>query len=259
MFDSFDTAAEGPSQKRWLASAGTSISIYVVIGVIVAGFARSKVVQEVAAAAVDVTFHTPEPVMEQVPDPVEPPPAALPEPKPVVKKPGPPVAAKPGSAKPQSTPKSVPTGKPDEGAPGGETAEVDPDAFGEEGSGGAPDPTPVKPAEPAPALVVVPKGPPPKDVVDLPDDGVPAQPVSANAMPEYPEAERRKGIESIVILRLVVTETGEVEEVTVVRGEEPFVSVAIAAVKTWHYEPATVAGHPVATARLVKIPFRIKS
>ncbi len=43
------------------------------------------------------------------------------------------------------------------------------------------------------------------------------------------------------------------------RGEEPFVTAAVAVVKTWRYRPALVDGQPTAVFRIVKVPFRIRS
>jgi TonB family protein len=81
---------------------------------------------------------------------------------------------------------------------------------------------------------------------------------AGNAMPDYPESARAKGLEGQVILKIVVTEQGEVEDIKVLRGEEPFVAAAIAVAKTWRYTAALIEGRPAAVFRIVKIPFCLK-
>jgi protein TonB len=79
-----------------------------------------------------------------------------------------------------------------------------------------------------------------------------------NVPPEYPAEMRERGVEAKVILKIVVSESGLVTKVEVLRGDEPFVSAAIAAVKTWRYSPALVGGEPTPVFRIVQLPFRLK-
>ncbi len=79
-----------------------------------------------------------------------------------------------------------------------------------------------------------------------------------NEKVEIPAEMREKGVEAKVILKIVVSENGLVTKVEVLRGEEPFVSAAIAAVKTWKYSPAMVGGEPTPVFRIVQLPFRLK-
>jgi TonB family protein len=62
-----------------------------------------------------------------------------------------------------------------------------------------------------------------------------------------------------VILKLTLSDTGAVIDVRVLRGEEPFVSAALAVVRTWRHRPATLAGRAVKTTRIVRVPFRIRT
>jgi outer membrane biosynthesis protein TonB len=41
------------------------------------------------------------------------------------------------------------------------------------------------------------------------------------------------------------------------RGEEPFASAAVAAVKKWHYEPARYKGQAITVYRIIRIPFKL--
>ena len=45
--------------------------------------------------------------------------------------------------------------------------------------------------------------------------------------------------------------------VQVMRGEEPFVAAALAAVKHWKYTPAQYKGQPIAVYRIIQIPFKL--
>jgi TonB family protein len=83
-------------------------------------------------------------------------------------------------------------------------------------------------------------------------------PLPGNTLPAYPDAARKAGRQGDVILKVHISATGEVTEVELIRGEEPFASVAIAAVRTWRYRPATVDGRPSPFTRRVQIPFRIR-
>ena len=56
---------------------------------------------------------------------------------------------------------------------------------------------------------------------------------------------------------VLILSTGEVTEVTVLSGGEPFASTAAAAVKKWRYRPARFEGKPVATFRIIRIPFKL--
>jgi TonB family protein len=75
----------------------------------------------------------------------------------------------------------------------------------------------------------------------------------------YPKDVRNKGVEADVILRITISVNGDVADVEVLSGDEPFASAAVAAVKTWRYRPATVDGVAVPVKRKVKIPFRIQT
>ncbi|QSQ23086.1 TonB family protein [Pyxidicoccus parkwayensis] len=121
-------------------------------------------------------------------------------------------------------------------------------------------PSPVKPASATvekPAVVVA--GPArPAGPIQLPEDAKPPVELASNLPPEFPQSARAAGKEGQVVLKVVVTETGRVRDVTVLRGEEPFVSAAVRAVGAWRYEPALLEGRPIAVYRVVKVPFRLR-
>ena len=83
--------------------------------------------------------------------------------------------------------------------------------------------------------------------------------VVGDLSPEFPAEAKAAGQQGMVILKIVVTQDGRVGAVKVMRGEEPFVAAALAAVKTWRFDPALVDGQPTPVFRILKIPFRIRS
>jgi protein TonB len=74
--------------------------------------------------------------------------------------------------------------------------------------------------------------------------------------PSYPPIALRQRIGGIVILRVLVSETGQPREVEVLRGVRGGLSdAAAAAVRRWTFEPATRNGEPVSAWTTVPIPF----
>ncbi len=121
------------------------------------------------------------------------------------------------------------------------------------------------PARPAAAVAKPPPPPKPRaarasnDPIVLPENAVQAKPLSGNTVPEYPADARAAGLEGDVFLKIVINADGTVGDIEVKKGEEPFVSAAIAAVKTWKYSPAQVDGQPVTAYRVIKVPFRLSN
>ena len=109
---------------------------------------------------------------------------------------------------------------------------------------------------PAPPSAAPPAGPPP--AVTPPSAGAPPAVVPPRVLsqvqPVYPEDARRAGLESHLVLFVVVSAEGRVSSVEVAStGGEVFDDAAIAAVKQWVFEPATKGGVPVASR--IRIPF----
>lgn len=87
------------------------------------------------------------------------------------------------------------------------------------------------------------------DNVVMTEDSVddPPKPVSRKA-PQYPDRARKKGISGRVVLSVLIDASGNVSDVRVVESEPPgvFDEAAVAAVKTWRFQPAMYEGNPVA-------------
>jgi periplasmic protein TonB len=77
--------------------------------------------------------------------------------------------------------------------------------------------------------------------------------------PPYPKLAlitRKKGI---VILQAIITKTGTVEEITVLRSADPLLDqAAMQAVKQWIYRPATLNGRPIKVFFTVTVKFHLR-
>jgi protein TonB len=93
--------------------------------------------------------------------------------------------------------------------------------------------------------------------IALPEDAMAPVPAGSNPIPAYPQEARASGRTGMVILKIVILADGSVANVQVMRGDEPFVGAAVAAVKRWHYEPARYKGQPISVYRIIQIPFRL--
>ena len=93
--------------------------------------------------------------------------------------------------------------------------------------------------------------------IALPEDAEPPTPARSNAVPTYPQEARASGRTGMVILKIVILADGTVANVQVLRGDEPFVSSAVEAVKHWKYEPAHYKGQAIAVYRIIQIPFKL--
>jgi protein TonB len=252
MFEGFEGGGDEQSRKRFAVSSGASIALCALIGLVVAAVASRPRERRAAPPPIAVTFRAPAP--KKPPPP--PPPAPRPKPKPRL------AAAR--TARRAAGPSAAPTRR-----PAGALPEADASAFqagatggiawGEEGQtglGGG-------------ALAARRRGAPPPPPARL--RGIGARPIDeaermtpprarpGNPLPRYPDAMRKKGVEALVVLRVLIDEEGRVIDVDVVQGGEPFVAAALEVVKAYRYEPATVDGRPAAVHRLIRVPFRLRT
>ena len=228
------------------AAAAVLVAALLAVGIAFGGQIKKQVFEQ----EVEVKFvPPPEPVKAQPSPPVPPPPP----PKAAFKGSPPPLGAKQ-----DAPPTDIPKDAPREGDPNKATAEVpfgegDPNGVvGGTGRGGGTVPAPTEAPTPAPPPA---PPPPPLQVAEVSTPPVPL----AKAMPAYPEDARKQGIEALVVVKFVVGEDGTVSDVRVVKGHPLFDEIVVAAVRTWTFTPATLEGRPVRMARLVKIPFRLKT
>jgi protein TonB len=237
MFEGFAQGSDSGSRRRVTLSTIASLALYAgAAGALAAAAANAPPPAELVKK-VQVTFRPP------------PPPAAV-EPPPPRRAPAPPVPKKMKTIEvaglppppPLVAPKEIPLEAPPEAEPTDAPIAVAPASeFSGYGGAGAGSGSSTRRAAP----------------VHLPEAATPPVAASSNVPPVYPEAARQRGQEGQVVLKIVIDEDGRVARVEVLRGDEPFASVAASAVKRWKYQPATLDGNPIAIFRIVKVPFRI--
>jgi protein TonB len=83
----------------------------------------------------------------------------------------------------------------------------------------------------------------------------PAKLVHVN--PVYPDIAQRANVQGVVILECVISATGRVEDVKVLRGIPLLNDAAIAAVKQWKYMPTLLEGVPVSVVMPVTVQFQL--
>lgn len=251
MFDAFELQTDVGVMRRRMTVAFVAATF--ALGgfvVVVAAITSSRPLEELKPKQIDVSFRPPPPPPEPVKIEPAPPPPKVVKPKP------PPVAA-PAPA-PAAAPMVAPKEVPKVAAPESDTAVAAiAVAVGGTGDGsGTAVGTGARDDDESAAPVVAKAGS--SGPVNLPEDAEPPEPSEDNAQPEYPESARTTGQEAKVVLKIVVELDGRVGRVQVLKGEEPFVSAALAVVKTWTYQPATLEGAPLAVFKIVNITFSLR-
>ncbi|HKO53386.1 MAG TPA: energy transducer TonB [Polyangiaceae bacterium] len=128
---------------------------------------------------------------------------------------------------------------------------------GGDGTGGpqqavvAPEPPPPPPPPPPPQINK------PRPVSE--DDTAPEL-IGSAPNPDYPADARAAGIEGVVLVRYIVTETGEVKDAKAMKGPPELFAACVAAVKGQRFKPARDAqGNPIAVVRFKKFKMRIST
>jgi protein TonB len=76
--------------------------------------------------------------------------------------------------------------------------------------------------------------------------------------PTYPEAARKARMEGVVILEAIITASGTVEDVRVLKSVNPLLDAsAVRAVQQWRYKPATLNGRAVRVYLTVTVTFNL--
>jgi protein TonB len=237
VFDEFTQTSDAGDRRRVVMSAGASLAFYGAVAAVIVAMVGANAATPIAKK-VQVAFRPPPPPAEAQPPPPAPPPAV---PKTMKVRPVKGLAP----PRPLVAPPAVPVEKPAEAEPTGEPVEIA-SATGSGSYGGAAISSPgAEPRRAAP--------------IHLPESASPPQALGSNVVPAYPEQARSVGREGVVILKIVIDEEGRVTSVEAMRGDEPFASAAVRAVRSWRYRPATLGGTPISTYRIVKVPFRLRN
>lgn len=114
---------------------------------------------------------------------------------------------------------------------------------------------PVAPPPPPPPKVVKKEGPSPVGENDVGPELIGTAPV-----PEMPAEAKAAGIEGAVVVKFVVTETGAVGDVKVLKGPPELHAVCIAAVKAMRFKPGHHEDGTVASFTKIKVfRFRLRT
>ena len=95
-------------------------------------------------------------------------------------------------------------------------------------------------------------------VIDLPPDATAPRALASNLPPRYPESARRRGKTGKVVLKIAIYADGAVGEISIIEGEEPFLTAARDAVGRWRFEPARYHGQTISVYRLLPIAFNLE-
>lgn len=114
---------------------------------------------------------------------------------------------------------------------------------------------PVAPPPPPPPPKIVKEGPRAVGETDTPPEIIGAAPI-----PEMPAEAKAAGIEGTVIVKFVVTESGAVTDVRVLKGPPELHAVCIAAVKAMRFKPGhSEDGVARAFTRIKKFKFQLRT
>lgn len=116
-----------------------------------------------------------------------------------------------------------------------------------------------RPQGPVPSEVAV-QRPKPGKVYEMTQVSVKPEAVRQVA-PIYPENARRRRLEDIIVLRVLVSEGGDVLDTQVLRGarvDAQFEKAASEAVRQWRFKPAQKDGRPVSVWYNIAVPFQLR-
>lgn len=197
---------------------------------------------------------------------------SAPEPPPP---PAPVAAPQPRARAAITAPKQVPTTAPAESEAPRDDKPSGPDPYGDGKGGvvggdpnGAPGGTGTlaAPAAPPPPPPVAAPPPPPKPTGPVQVSENMVAPVAiSNAPPSIANGTTNGvlsslGVEELtVVVKYVISETGDVTSAVVARGNSALDAQILAAVKAWKFKPAFVEGSPVSVSKVAKFRFKLKT
>jgi TonB family protein len=109
-----------------------------------------------------------------------------------------------------------------------------------------------------------PVAPPPqfdsKPVGNVADDrqkggGIQPARLLKKTIPTYPRLAKAARIQGVVLLEATITESGRLEDVTVISGHPMLIDAAVDAIRQWHYEPAKSNGIPMRSSVNIRVNF----
>src|SRR5258706_9244996 len=82
--------------------------------------------------------------------------------------------------------------------------------------------------------------------------------IEKKVLASYPQKAGANSVEGTVVLNVLISEAGAVNEATVVSGDPGLAQAAIDAIKQWKYKPYTVDGKPLPVETQVRFGFHLK-
>lgn len=76
--------------------------------------------------------------------------------------------------------------------------------------------------------------------------------------PVYPELAKRARVQGMVMLQVLVDETGHVADIKVLKGNPLLDPSALEAVRSWIYSPTLLNGEPVPVIATVTVIFNLR-
>ena len=117
--------------------------------------------------------------------------------------------------------------------------------------GGVPEPEAPPPPPPPTTQPAAPKGP-------VRVGGQIKEPSKVrNVPPAYPDIAKQARVQGVVVLEAVISPSGEVTNVRVLRGAPLLNDAAADAVRQWRYTPTLLNGQPVSVVMTVTVNFRL--
>jgi TonB family protein len=77
-------------------------------------------------------------------------------------------------------------------------------------------------------------------------------------VPKYPKDAKRAHVEGTVVLRGVISKSGDIEDLCVIQGPAKLQQAAYDAVKTWKYRPYLRNGEPLEVETQVNVIFTLR-
>jgi protein TonB len=117
--------------------------------------------------------------------------------------------------------------------------------------GGLPEPEATPPPPPPTTQPAKPKGP-------VRVGGQIKEPTKVkNVPPAYPDIAKQARVQGVVVLEAVISPSGDVTNVRVLRGVPLLNDAAVTAVREWRYTPTLLNGQPVSVVMTVTVNFRL--
>jgi periplasmic protein TonB len=76
--------------------------------------------------------------------------------------------------------------------------------------------------------------------------------------PEYPAEARDKKVSGTVLLHVVLSREGYVQEITFVSGPPELMKASMNAMRQWKYQPTLLNGDPVEVDTMVSVVFSLR-